>query len=183
MEKNVFKFGKYKGKTIVETIITHIGYIMWCLENINSFKLNTEEQELYDAWAIAIKKYEVQMTFPIDKMLKYVKNTTALKNFDTPFIMFPNGKTVISEENINKPVCQLVREFFNLKENNNKPKLNINKVDYVDYNNAYADKLHFPDKIKAFSQSLDSYMRGKHQLMDGYDDEENFFYNSMCDEY
>lgn len=37
-------FGKYKGQDIKYIILTHIGYIMWCFENISRFKLTDEEQ-------------------------------------------------------------------------------------------------------------------------------------------
>ena len=46
-------FGKYKGTPIKQLILEHIGYIYWCLDNLKWFKLNTEEQALYDALAIA----------------------------------------------------------------------------------------------------------------------------------
>lgn len=39
----IFKFGKYKNQDIKYIILTHIGYIMWCFENIRNFKLNDEE--------------------------------------------------------------------------------------------------------------------------------------------
>ena len=67
-------FGKYKGQDIKYIILTHIGYIMWCFENINWFKLTDEEQDLYDAIAIMIKKERLQMTFPVEMMCKNVKN-------------------------------------------------------------------------------------------------------------
>jgi len=47
-------FGKYKGEPVTRIILTHIGYIMWCLNNLAWFKLTDEEQELYDANAIAM---------------------------------------------------------------------------------------------------------------------------------
>lgn len=77
-------FGKYKGQPILFIISTHIGYIMWCLENLQWFKLNEVEQKLYDWEAIAIKKYNFPMTFPIDIMLKHVKDRKALVNLCTP---------------------------------------------------------------------------------------------------
>ncbi|MCO7113114.1 hypothetical protein NIB75_12570 [Bacteroides uniformis] len=49
-------FGKYKGQEIKYIILTDIGYIVWCFENIGRFKLTDEEQAIYDAVAIMIKK-------------------------------------------------------------------------------------------------------------------------------
>ena len=37
-------FGKYKGQPILKVIAEHIGYIMWCFENINWFELTEDEQ-------------------------------------------------------------------------------------------------------------------------------------------
>ena len=45
-EERKLTFGKYKGQDIKYIILTHIGYIMWCFENINWFKLTDEEQAL-----------------------------------------------------------------------------------------------------------------------------------------
>ena len=45
-EERILTFGKYKGQEIKYIILTHIGYIMWCFENINWFKL-TDEERLY----------------------------------------------------------------------------------------------------------------------------------------
>ena len=67
-------FGKYKGEDIKYIILTHIGYIMWCFENIEWFKLTDEEQDLYDAIAIMIKKERLPMTFPVEMMYKHMKS-------------------------------------------------------------------------------------------------------------
>ena len=37
-QERVLTFGKYKGQDIKYIILIHIGYIMWCLENIDWFK-------------------------------------------------------------------------------------------------------------------------------------------------
>lgn len=78
-------FGKYKGKPVLLIIAEHIGYIMWCLENIDWFKLNEVEQKFYDWEAIAIKKYGKRMIFPEETMYKYVKDKDALKRLETPY--------------------------------------------------------------------------------------------------
>lgn len=76
MEKENRKmiFGKYKGQDIKYIILTHIGYIMWCFENIYWFKLTEEEQALYDAIAIMIKKEHLPMAFPVEMMYKHIKD-------------------------------------------------------------------------------------------------------------
>ena len=66
-KERVLSFGKYKGQEIKYIILTDIGYIVWCLENIKKLKLTDEEQAIYDAVAIRIRKSNWQwlMTFPI----------------------------------------------------------------------------------------------------------------------
>ena len=86
-----FNFGKYKGRDYKWVILTHIGYIMWCFENIPSFALNTEEQALYDAVAISIKKYNLQMSFPVDKMYSHISDKKSFENLETPIIIREDG--------------------------------------------------------------------------------------------
>lgn len=40
MEDRKFHFGKHKGEEIKYVILTDIGYITWCLNNISAFLLN-----------------------------------------------------------------------------------------------------------------------------------------------
>lgn len=81
-----FTFGKYKGEYILYIIATHIGYIMWCFDNIKNFKLNDIEQKYYDWTAIGIMKYNLSMTFPVNLMCEYVKDKDNLKSLNTPLI-------------------------------------------------------------------------------------------------
>lgn len=104
-----FAFGKYKGQDIKEIILTHIGYVMWCFENINGFYLNDEEQMVYDACAICIKKYNVEMAFPVELMYKYVKNREALDNLDTPFIDRGGYQQIVDTES---PVYASVKKYL-----------------------------------------------------------------------
>lgn len=106
---NILKFGKYKGQPVKKIILTHIGYIMWCLDNLNWFKLNEDEQELYDAMAIAIVKYDIDMVFPIDKMVSFIKNKEAFDNKTTPFRLDGNGN--IWPEDIKSPIVQGVLKY------------------------------------------------------------------------
>ena len=77
-------FGKYKGEYIIKLIMTHIGYIMWCLKNVRGFRLTNEEQIVYDAMAISIKRDGCEMTFPIDEMINFVSDKDALKELYSP---------------------------------------------------------------------------------------------------
>lgn len=106
MDKQIRKltFGKYKGQPILLIVAEHIGYIMWCLENLQWFKLNDDEQKFYDWQAIAIKKYGIQMIFPVDTMYKHVKNQEALNRLETPY-QFING---------NQPYLPKDNELFSL---------------------------------------------------------------------
>ena len=84
-QERTLTFGKYKGQEIKYIILTHIGYIMWCFENLNWFKLTDEEQAIYDAIAIMIKKERLLMTFPVEMMYKHIKDREALEMLKTPF--------------------------------------------------------------------------------------------------
>ena len=43
----ILRFGKYKGQTILGVIQDDPRYIKWCLDNIETFKLNDQETELF----------------------------------------------------------------------------------------------------------------------------------------
>lgn len=64
-DDRTINFGKYKGTAIKQLILEHIGCIYWCLSNLTWFKLNADEQALYDAIAIANIKYEIDLVFPV----------------------------------------------------------------------------------------------------------------------
>lgn len=108
-QERILSFGKYKGQAIKYIILTHIGYVMWCLENIH-FQLNDEEQSLYDAIAIMIKKYDCQMTFPVKLMYKHIKNRESFDKMETPFF-YNNG--YISYKTIDKDnqICKSVEKY------------------------------------------------------------------------
>lgn len=111
-------FGKYKGKPILWVIGLHIGYIMWCFENLKWFKLNDAEQKFYDWQAIAIKKYNIPMEFPVDLMYKHIKDKESLSSLTTPYVFkgynpyFPHDNEIsellrtagVLGENVNKTV-------------------------------------------------------------------------------
>ena len=51
----IMRFGKYKGQPVLLIIAAHIGYIMWCFENIKWFSLNEDEQKFYDWQAMLLR--------------------------------------------------------------------------------------------------------------------------------
>lgn len=93
-ELRKISFGKYKGKTIFELIMTHIGYIMWCLNNINSFYLTEEEQMLYDAISIGIIRDNLPMIFPIEGLKDFIKDKESLEKLDSPVVNAERGSYV-----------------------------------------------------------------------------------------
>ena len=84
-------FGKYKGTPIKQLILEHIGYIHWCLSNLDWFKLNADEQALYDAVAIANIKYEIDLVFPVRELAKFIVDKNQYSKLDTPFIISRAG--------------------------------------------------------------------------------------------
>lgn len=93
-------FGKYKGEYVMKVIAEHIGYIMWCFENIPWFSLNEEEQKFYDYQAIAIKKYGEAMIFPVELMYKHVKDQKALSELRTPYLIIRGSDYISSDVDI-----------------------------------------------------------------------------------
>lgn len=90
-----FTFGKYKGKSYTKIILTHIGYIMWCLNSMDWFRLTDEEQELYDAVAIAIINSSfIKTPFPKEELAVHIKDKNALENRETP-IYFTTNLTIM----------------------------------------------------------------------------------------
>lgn len=43
-----FTFGKWKGKCVGEIMVIFPEYIKWCVENVSFFKMNKEEEALYN---------------------------------------------------------------------------------------------------------------------------------------
>lgn len=109
-QERTLSFGKYKGQEIKYIILTHIGYIMWCFENISWFKLTDEEQAIYDAVAIMIKKYDTQMTFPVELMYKHVSDKDALEKLNTPFVEYC-GYTCIKKEYRGTEIYKSVEKY------------------------------------------------------------------------
>ena len=108
-------FGKYKGQPVKKVILQHIGYIMWCLSNLNWFALTEEEQRLYDALAIANVKYNIKMVFPNESMLEHVKDKDKLQRRETPFIVRGDGIIQLDMTNIDNPVIASILHLFEIK--------------------------------------------------------------------
>ena len=111
-------FGKYKGTAIKQLILEHIGYIYWCLDNLKWFKLNADEQELYDAVAIANIKYEIDLVFPVRELAKFIVDKDKYSNMDTPFIISRDGIIRYTIKDVNNPIISGVLKY---KDDNIKP--------------------------------------------------------------
>lgn len=109
-QERTLSFGKYKGQEVKHIILTHIGYIMWCFENLQWFELTEEELALYDAIAIMIKKEGCNMTFPVSDMYKHVKNREAFERLETPFFL-NGGYTACRSKDRENPICKSVKKY------------------------------------------------------------------------
>lgn len=113
-EERKLTFGKYKGQEIKYIILTHIGYIMWCFENINWFKLTDEEQALYDAIAIMIKKEHLPMAFPVEMMYKHIKDRESYEKLKTPFT-FNYGYISLKMSEKDNPIFNSIEKYITHK--------------------------------------------------------------------
>ena len=53
-----FTFGKYEGRCIGEIMMIDFQYIKWCIDNIPTFKMNEEEDALYNtSWKYNVGGY------------------------------------------------------------------------------------------------------------------------------
>ena len=111
-------FGKYKGTAIKQLILEHIGYIYWCLGNLTWFKLNDDEQALYDAVAIANIKYEIDLVFPVRELAKFIVDKDSYSKLDTPFIISRDGIIRCPIINADNPIISGALKY---KDENIKP--------------------------------------------------------------
>ena len=111
-------FGKYRGIPIKQLILEHIGYIYWCLSNLKWFKLNNEEQELYDAIAIANIKYEIDLVFPVRELAKCIVDKDNYSKLSTPFIISKDGVIRYRIKDTDNPIINGVLKY---KDDNIKP--------------------------------------------------------------
>ena len=110
-EARVITFGKYKGKPIVNLIMTQIGYIIWCLNNVKWFRLNDDEQILYDAFAIAILKSKYKMTFSIEDMKRHVKDKESLATLKTPLMLSPTQGTLLQWAEADEKFKEIIAKY------------------------------------------------------------------------
>ena len=108
-------FGKYKGTPIKQLILEHIGYIYWCLDNLKWFKLNTEEQSLYDALAIANIKYKIDLVFPVHLLSEYISDKESLEKRITPVLISKDGIIKYHIQDENNPI---IRSILKYKDDN-----------------------------------------------------------------
>lgn len=47
-EDQVFNWGMYNGKTIIDVINMHPEYISWCLKNVRKFRLGVKIRKFYE---------------------------------------------------------------------------------------------------------------------------------------
>ena len=111
-------FGKYKGTPIKQLILKHIGYIYWCLSNLKWFKLNDEEQALYDALAIANIKYNMNLPFPVQELAEHIKNKDKYVERDSPFIISRDGMISYHIQDEDNPI---IRSILKYKEDDIRP--------------------------------------------------------------
>ena len=72
-----FTFGKYKGECIGEIMMTDFQYIKWCIDNCPIFKMNEEENALYNtSWKYSVGGY-------IDEFIYGCYTDTYTKEGDT----------------------------------------------------------------------------------------------------
>ena len=58
-----FTFGKWKGKCIGEIMMTDFQYVMWCIDEVPTFKLNEEENALLNtSWKYDMGGYTTNLT-------------------------------------------------------------------------------------------------------------------------
>lgn len=113
-QERTLTFGKYKGQEIKYIILTDIGYIVWCFENIKRFKLTDEEQAIYDAVAIMIRKSNWQMTFPIRLMYEHIKNRNAFEKLETPFVE-NFAHIAFKESEKDSSICKSIEKYITSK--------------------------------------------------------------------
>lgn len=103
----VLTFGKYKGEPVKKIILTHIGYIMWCLSNLTWFKLDNDEQELYDAVALPILDSDCETVYPKENLKPFITNLS----MELIFGITCDGVIYVKEEAKNSPIVKGVMKY------------------------------------------------------------------------
>ena len=110
MEDRKLTFGKYKGQPVKKIILTHIGYIMWCLSNLTWFKLDTEEQELFDAVALSILDSDCETIYPKENLKPYIANPS----MEPIFGITHDGVIYVKAWAKNNPIVKGIMKYRNL---------------------------------------------------------------------
>ena len=103
----ILNFGKYKGQPVKKIILTHIGYIMWCLSNLTWFKLDTEEQELFDAVALCVLDSDCETTYPKENLKPFIANPS----MEPVFGLSHDGVLYVKKEAKNNPIAKGVMKY------------------------------------------------------------------------
>lgn len=103
----ILNFGKYKGQPVKKIILTHIGYIMWCLSNLDWFKLDVDEQDLYDAVALAILDSDCETTYPKENLKLYITNPS----MEPIFGITHNGVIYVKTCAKNSPIAKSIMKY------------------------------------------------------------------------
>lgn len=103
----ILNFGKYKGQPVKKIILTHIGYIMWCLSNLTWFKLDEDEQKLYDAMALSVLDSDCETTYPKNNLKPFISDPSAkaLFRITDSGVIYPN------REDINNPIVKDIMKY------------------------------------------------------------------------
>jgi hypothetical protein len=107
MTNRNFTFGKYKNQPIKKIILTHIGYILWCFDNLQWFSLTEDEQELYDMITWAIQDSDCDTVYPKEDLKKHVKGAQMV----SPFMISSNGEVYVREGSENDPIVASVLQY------------------------------------------------------------------------
>lgn len=107
MTNRNFTFGKYKNQPIKKIILTHIGYILWCFDNLQWFSLTEDEQELYDMMTWAIQDSDCDTVYPKADLKKHVKGAQIV----SPFIVSTNGEVYAREGCEKDPIVASVLQY------------------------------------------------------------------------
>ncbi len=103
----VLTFGKYKGQPLKKIILTHIGYIMWCLSNLDWFKLDADEQELFDAVALSILDSDCETIYPKENLKPYITNPS----MESIFEITHDGVIYVKAWAKNSPIVKSIMKY------------------------------------------------------------------------
>ena len=83
---------------------------MWCLSNLTWFKLDTEEQELFDAVALAVLDSDCETTYPKENLKPFITNPSMEPVFGLSY----DGVLYVKKEAKNNPIAKGVMKYRTL---------------------------------------------------------------------